>query len=78
MIKGFLKFMSDSNRWAVVAPDRDHPVDITSGDAFEIETPHGMKQTRMEHVHGKGYCSIDNYALKDGLKVVLGGRGGLI
>lgn len=78
MIEGVLKFMQDSKRWAVVSKGHEYPVDIASGDVFEVETNAGMKTTRMEHSPREGYLSIDNYPLKDGLKVRLGSRGGLL
>lgn len=62
-----------SGRWAVCRPGCD-PIEITSGDVFRVEVPGeaGLRRTRMEHMHGEGYYSVNGYNLRDGLRAAIG------
>ena len=60
-----------SGRWAVCRPGRE-PVEITSGALFWIEVDDELRLTRMEHMQGKGYYSVDGYTLRDGLRAAIG------
>jgi hypothetical protein len=65
--------MQPSGRWAVCRPGHE-PIEITSGDVFRIEAPLevGLRRTRMEHMHGEGYYSVNGYNLRDGLRAAIG------
>jgi hypothetical protein len=47
-----------SGRWAIMPPGHD-PVEITSGEIFRVEVDGELRFTRMEHLSGEGYYSID-------------------
>ena len=59
--------MQSSGRWAVCRPGQE-PVEINAGDVFCIEVPGeaGLRRTRMEHMDGEGYYSVNGYNLRDG------------
>jgi hypothetical protein len=65
--------MQPSGRWAICRPGFD-PIEITSGDVFRVEVPGeaGLRRTRMEHMHGEGYYSVNGYNLRDGLRAAIG------
>jgi hypothetical protein len=65
--------MQPSGRWAIVRPGRD-PVDveITSGDVFRVEVDGMLQVTRMGHLWGEGYYSVDGYPLRDGMRAAIG------
>jgi hypothetical protein len=69
--EGVLRTQS-SGRWAVCWPGRE-PVEITSGDIFrvEIDGADALRLTRMEHLWGEGYFSIDGYPLRDGIRAAI-------
>jgi len=52
-------------------------MDATSGDIFGVEVPGevGLRRTRMEHMHGEGYYSVNGYILRDGLRAAIGAEG---
>jgi hypothetical protein len=60
-----------SGRWAVCRPGRD-PVEITSGELFRVDVDGELRFTRMEHLYGEGYFSIDGYKLRDGMRAAIG------
>jgi hypothetical protein len=68
--------MQSSGRWAICRPGFD-PIEITSGDVFRIEVPGeaGLRRTRMEHMDGEGYYSVNGYNLRDGLRAAIGAEG---
>ena len=70
MIEGTLH-MTQSGRWAVCRSGKS-PVEIASGDAFRIEVDGKMRPTRMEFEGGRGYHSVDGYALRSGMRAALG------
>ena len=47
------------------------------GDVFRVEVPGevGLRRTRMEHMHGEGYYSVNGYNLRDGLRAAIGAEG---
>jgi hypothetical protein len=66
-----------NGRWAIIIPNELRPIEITSGDRFEVEVAgrQGLQPTRMEFNHfGNGYYSVDNYPLADGLRAAIGGE----
>jgi hypothetical protein len=65
--------MQPSGRWAICRPGFD-PIEITSGDVFRVEVPGeaGLRRTRMEHMQGEGYYSVNGYNLRDGLRAAIG------
>ena len=65
--------MQASGRWAVCMPGQE-PMEITSGEVFrvEVEGLEGLQATRMEHAFGRGYCAVEGYPLRDGLRAALG------
>jgi hypothetical protein len=73
--EGILR-LQPSNRWAVCRPGRD-PIQIRSGDVFRVEVPGevGLRRTRMEHMLGEGYYSVNGYNLRDGLRAAIGAGG---
>jgi hypothetical protein len=70
---GILRLQS-SGRWAVCRPGRD-PVEIMSGEPFRVEIQGELRVTRMEHLWGEGYYSIDGYKLRDGMRAAMGEEG---
>jgi hypothetical protein len=61
-----------SGRWAILRLGRE-PFELTSGDVFRVEVGGGMLQvTRMEHLWGEGYFSVDGFLLRDGLRAAIG------
>jgi hypothetical protein len=38
-----------------------------SGELFRVEVGGELRVTRMEHLWGEGYYSIDRYKLRDGM-----------
>jgi hypothetical protein len=68
--------LQPSGRWAVCQPGRA-PVEINSGDVFRIEVPGeaGLRRTRMEHMDGEGYYSVNGYNLRDGVRAAIGAEG---
>ena len=60
-----------SGRWSVCRPGRE-PVEITSGEPFRVEVDGELRLTRMEHLWGEGYYSIDGYKLRDGMRAAIG------
>jgi hypothetical protein len=65
-IEGALR-MQPSSRWAIVRPGHD-PIEITSGELFFVEVDGQLRVTRMEHLWGEGYYSVDGYPLRDGMR----------
>jgi hypothetical protein len=67
--EGTLELQS-SGGWALVRPGH-LPIDITSGEVFELQG----KVTRMEYRHfesgGGEYYSVDDLPLGDGMRVAL-------
>jgi hypothetical protein len=65
--------MQSTGRWAVCRPGQE-PVEINAGDVFRIEVPGeaGLRRTRMEHMDGEGYFSVNGYNLRDGLRAAIG------
>jgi hypothetical protein len=63
--------MQPSGCWAVCRPDRD-PIEITSGELFCVEVDGKMRPTRMEHMYGEGYYSLDGYPLREGMRAAIG------
>jgi len=65
--------MQPSGRWAICRPGRD-PFEITSGDVFRVEVPGepGLRRTRMEHMDGEGYFSVNGYNLRAGMRAAIG------
>jgi hypothetical protein len=68
--EGILR-IQPSGRWAVCRPGRD-PVEITSGDVIRVEVDGELRPTRVVHVWGEGYYSVDQYPLRDGLRAAIG------
>jgi Domain of unknown function (DUF5348) len=62
-----------SGRWAICRL-RD-PYELTSGDVFRVEVDGELRVTRMEHLWGEGYYSVDDYPLRNGMRAALGGGG---
>jgi hypothetical protein len=56
--EGILR-MQSSGRRAVCRPH--DPVEIMSGELFRIEVNGELRVTRMDHLYGEGYFSIDGY-----------------
>jgi uncharacterized protein DUF5348 len=65
--------MQPSGRRAICRPGYDQ-IEITSGDVFQVEVPGeaGLRRTRMEHMQGEGYYSVNGYNLRDGLRAAIG------
>jgi hypothetical protein len=57
MMMGRLRLLS-TGRWSIALPGRT-PVEITSGEVFLVEVDGELKLTRMEHLWGEGYYSIE-------------------
>ena len=68
--EGILRLQS-SSRWAVCRPGRD-PVEIMSGELFRVEVDGELRPTRMEHLWGEGYYSIEEYPLRNGMRAAIG------
>jgi hypothetical protein len=73
--EGILRFQP-SGRWAVCRPGTE-PVVITSGTLFRIEVSgkEGLHLTRMQHMLGEGYYSVQGHNLRDGLRAAIGESG---
>ena len=67
---GVLRLQS-SGRWAIFRPGRE-PVKIITGELFRVEVDGELRVTRMEHLYGEGYYSIDGYPLRDGMRAAIG------
>jgi hypothetical protein len=63
--------LQPSGRWAILRPRRE-PFELTSGDVFRVEVDGELRLTRMEHLWGEGYYSIDGYKLRDGMRAAIG------
>jgi Domain of unknown function (DUF5348) len=63
--------LQPSGRWAIMRPGRE-PFELTSGDVFRVEVDGELRLTRMEHLWGEGYYSIDGYKLRDGMRAAIG------
>jgi len=65
--------MQPSGLWAICRPGHD-PFEITTGDVFRVEVPGepGLRRTRMEHMDGEGYFSVNGYNLRDGMRAAIG------
>jgi hypothetical protein len=68
---GILK-KQPSGHWAICRPGRD-PVEIASGELFRVEVAGELRVTRMEHLWGEGYYSVD--PLRDGMRAAIGEEG---
>jgi hypothetical protein len=64
--------MQRSRRWAICRPGRN-PVEIASGESFRVEIDGVLRITRMEHLWGEGYYSVDGYDLRNGMRAAIGG-----
>jgi len=75
--------MQPSGRWAICRPGHK-PIEITSGETFQIEVDGELKPTRMEFWHFSGplkgrehrgqsgeYYSVDDYPLRNGLRAAI-------
>ena len=60
-----------SGRWAIMRPGRE-PFELTSGDVFRVEVDGKLQITRMGHLSGGGYYSVDGYKLRDGMRAAIG------
>ena len=60
-----------SGRWAIMRPGRE-PFELTSGDVFRVEVDGKLQITRMGHLWGEGYYSIEGYPLRDGMRAAIG------
>ena len=60
-----------SGRWAIMRPGRE-PFELTSGDVFRVEVDGKLQITRMGHLWGEGYYSVDGYKLRDGIRAAIG------
>ena len=60
-----------SGRWAIMRPGRE-PFELTSGDVFRVEVDGKLQITRMGHLWGEGYYSVDGYKLRDGMGAAIG------
>jgi hypothetical protein len=60
-----------SGRWAILRRGRE-PFELTSGDVFRVEVDGKLQITRMGHLLGEGYCSVDGYPLRDGMRAAIG------
>jgi Domain of unknown function (DUF5348) len=58
-------------RWAIMRTGRE-PFELTSGDVFRVEVDGKLQITRMEHLWGEGYYSIDGFTLCDGMRAAIG------
>jgi hypothetical protein len=56
-----------SGRLAIIRPGRE-PFELTSGDLFRVEVDGMLPATRMEHLWGEGYYSVDGFLLRDGIR----------
>ena len=63
-----------SGRWAIMRPGRE-PFELTSGDVFRVEVDGKLQITRMGHLWGEGYYSVDGYKLRDGMCAAIGDGG---
>jgi Domain of unknown function (DUF5348) len=76
--------MQPSGRWAICRKGHE-PIELTSGDVFQVEVDGELKPTRMESWHFSGplkgrehrgrsgeYYSVDEYHLRDGLRAAVG------
>jgi hypothetical protein len=63
--------LQPSGRWAIIRPGRE-PFELTSGDVFRIEVGGKLQITRMGHLWGEGYYSVDGYKLRDGMRAAIG------
>jgi hypothetical protein len=70
--EGVLRMLS-SGRWGIIRSGYT-PHEIASGDVFRVEVPGepGLRRTRMEHMDGAGYYSVNGYNLRDGLRAAIG------
>jgi Domain of unknown function (DUF5348) len=60
-----------SGRWAILRLGRE-PFELTSGDVFRVEVDGKLQITRMGHLWGEGYYSIDGFKLRDGMRAAIG------
>jgi Domain of unknown function (DUF5348) len=60
-----------SGRWAIMRTGRE-PFELTSGDVFRVEVGGKLQVTRMGHLWGEGYYSVDGYKLRDGMRAAIG------
>jgi hypothetical protein len=60
-----------SGRWAIIRPGHE-PFELTSGDVFRVEVDAKLQITRMGHLRGEGYYSVDGYKLRDGMRAAIG------
>ena len=68
--------LQSSGRWAVCPPGHS-PIELTSGDVFQVEVKGVLKPTRMEFAHGERgrpgqYYSIDGFELRTGMRAAVG------
>jgi Domain of unknown function (DUF5348) len=63
--------LQPSGRWAILRPGRE-PFELTSGDVFRVEVGGKLQITRMGHLWGEGYYSVDGYKLRDGMRAAIG------
>jgi Domain of unknown function (DUF5348) len=64
-------YLQASGRWAILRIGRE-PFELTSGDVFRVEVDGKLQITRMEHLLGQGYYSVDGYPLRDGMRAAIG------
>jgi hypothetical protein len=64
-------YLQPSGRWAILRPGCE-PFELTSGNVFRVEVDGKLQVTRMGHLWGGGYYSIEGYPLRDGMRAAIG------
>jgi hypothetical protein len=41
-------------------------------ELFRVDVDGELRVTRMKHLYSEGYCSIDGYPLRDGMRAAIG------